>query len=345
MVPTIATAALMTAVALVEGDGGKAPDWVQLLPAGPLIEARDGRSFRFTNPQTVLDHFARRKLDLAIDYEHAQDSDATGDGQPAPAAGWISALEMRSGAIWGRVEWTAKAAAMITSREYRFLSPSFLYDEDQNEIVGLLGAGLVNRPAFHMQALARTAVSQTQSSQETSMSTTRIAAALDLVEAASEDQIVGAIDRLKKEVASIQETAGKVDTAKYVPRADYDELKAAADKATARTRELEDAARDTQIAALLDEHAEKVPPAARDHYTAMAREDGGLERLKGLLEVMPALAKSEQLKGKDMPKSGDGPSPTDLATAATQYVTKMAASGVTVSYADAVVHVSQEQSN
>lgn len=197
MVPTIATAALMTAVALVEGDGGKAPDWVQLLPAGPLIEARDGRSFRFTNPQTVLDHFARRKLDLAIDYEHAQDSEATKDGRPAPAAGWISALEMRSGAIWGRVEWTAKAAAMITTREYRFLSPSFLYDEDQNEIVGLLGAGLVNRPAFHMQALARAAASQ-----ETPMPNTRITAALKLVDGASEDQIVGAIDKLVQDVAA-----------------------------------------------------------------------------------------------------------------------------------------------
>lgn len=339
MVPTIATAALMTAVALVEGDGGKAPDWVQLLPAGPLIEARDGRNFRFTNPQTVLDHFARRKLDLAIDYEHAQDSDATKDGQPAPAAGWISALEMRSGAIWGRVEWTAKAAAMIATKEYRFLSPSFLYDEDEQEIVGLLGAGLVNRPAFHMQALARAAAAQTQSSQETSMSN-RIAKALDLIDGASEDQMIGAIDKLRKDVAS----AVAVDTAKYVPRADYDELKAAADKATARVTELEGAARDTQIAALLDEHAEKVPPAARDHYTAMAREEGGLERLKGLLEVMPTLAKSEQLKGKDVPKSGDGPSATELATAATQHVKDMADKGVTVSYADAVVHVSQEQS-
>lgn len=61
---------------------------------------------------------------MVIDYEHQTDHTSE-NGQPAPAAGWIRELDVRGGALWGRVEWTAKAAASIAAREYRYISPTF----------------------------------------------------------------------------------------------------------------------------------------------------------------------------------------------------------------------------
>ncbi|MBQ2260398.1 MAG: hypothetical protein II336_03415 [Loktanella sp.] len=45
------------------------PEWVHLLPAGQ-IEARDGRTFNFSNPDVVLAAFHAGDIDLPIDYQH-----------------------------------------------------------------------------------------------------------------------------------------------------------------------------------------------------------------------------------------------------------------------------------
>lgn len=60
-----------------------------------------------------------------------------------PAAGWIKELQSRPDGIWGRVLWTALLREMIAAKEYRFLSPTILYDAKTREIVGIKGAGLV----------------------------------------------------------------------------------------------------------------------------------------------------------------------------------------------------------
>jgi phage I-like protein len=62
---------------------------------------------------------------------------------------------VRDSGLWGRAEWTARAREMIAAREYRFISPTFNYEEATKRVVKLLGAGLVHRPALHLTALAR----------------------------------------------------------------------------------------------------------------------------------------------------------------------------------------------
>jgi phage I-like protein len=57
-------------------------------------------------------------------------------------------------ACWGRAEWTATAREMIANREYRYLSPSFLFHAATGAIVRLKGAGLVHNPNLHLAALA-----------------------------------------------------------------------------------------------------------------------------------------------------------------------------------------------
>ncbi|MDP2739894.1 MAG: phage protease [Pseudorhodobacter sp.] len=134
--------------------GGDAPEWVHLFPEGHMT-GRDGREFDLADPGALLLAFQSGGVDLPIDYEHQNDRPETRANGPVPAAGWIKELKLAAGGLWGRVEWTATAREMIGNREYRFISPSFLYHPKTKAIVKLKGAGLVHNPNLHLTALAR----------------------------------------------------------------------------------------------------------------------------------------------------------------------------------------------
>ena len=132
-----------------------APEWIELLPAG-VFYGRDGRGpFRLDDPAAVIDSTTAMQMNagLPIDYDHATDFGAP-EGRPAPAAGWIRELEVRDGAVWGRVEWTARAANSIVAREYRYVSPVFQFDPRDGSVTRLLRAGLTNNPNLHLTAIA-----------------------------------------------------------------------------------------------------------------------------------------------------------------------------------------------
>ena len=129
-----------------------APDWIELLPAGPDIQGRDGRKWRLNNPQSLVDAFNQRALPLVVDYEHSTEINAANGGE-APAAGWVENLEVRNdGSVWGKVEWTQKASNSILSKEYRFISPAFNHIKD-GEITRLSSAALTNKPNLDLTAL------------------------------------------------------------------------------------------------------------------------------------------------------------------------------------------------
>ena len=131
--------------------------WVQLFPAAGEITARDGRKWRLSNPEAVIaaTRALHGKKPVAVDYDHQLIHAAT-NGQPAPAAGWITDLEARKDGIWGLIEWTAKAAAHLAAREYRYISPYFYSYRETGEISRIVNAGLTNDPALEMTALANT---------------------------------------------------------------------------------------------------------------------------------------------------------------------------------------------
>ena len=154
----------MTGLALATCDlalpPGRAPEWVQLFPHDGQIKGRDGRAWELMDPSGLVLAFQSGGIDLPVDYEHQNDNpDAKAKG-PIPAAGWIKELRSDAGGVWGRVEWTATAAEMIGRKEYRYISPSFLFHPKTRQIVQLKGAGLVHNPNLYLTALA---------SQETAM--------------------------------------------------------------------------------------------------------------------------------------------------------------------------------
>ena len=119
--------AKLTTSHLIDLSAAPVPEWVELLPAGEF-SGRDGRGPYVADTAQILAAFTAGAIPLPIDYEH-QSLLAEDNGQPAPAAGWITEFDVRDRALWGHVEWTDRAAAHIAAREYRFLSPVFCYEQ------------------------------------------------------------------------------------------------------------------------------------------------------------------------------------------------------------------------
>lgn len=353
-----------TATAIFQTDlassGKAAPEWIELFPAGPNIEARDGRKWTL-DPQRVIAAFEANNGPLAIDYEHGQHHLAR-QGKPAPAAGWITALENRNGGIWGRVEWVAAAAKLITERAYRFISPDFDHAKD-GQILRLNGAGLVNRPALAMTALA-----QFNPEQETSM-LKAIAQALGLAEDATEAAILSAISTRDGErkalcqALKIEEKGEHTAVIAAIAKLQEDTATALAavktngrdEEATTLRTELaetktalaqlqeKDRSRDIDLALDTAQKAGKITPASRESYRAMCSMEGGLDKFYALVETLPQVIAPSELDGKVPATEGEGSlDPTALANEARKYVNEQAALGVAVSITDAVNHVKEK---
>ncbi|WP_321334891.1 phage protease [Breoghania sp.] len=294
------TATTILNIELAAIQTGQAPEWVELFPAGPDIAARDGRRFTLPDPAAVIAAFHENKGPLAIDYEHAQAHRAP-KGEEAPAAGWIADMEIRDGAVWGKVEWTERAADMVAAREYRFLSPEFLHDK-AGRVHAIVGAGLVNRPAFVMTALSRQEDTDHPTPKETKMDLTALCRTLGLDTGASLDQILAAVDRLKEDKTTALAAAEKPDLERFVPRADYDAQKTKAEEATTalaafkadQTKADADAAIEAAV------KAGKIAPASRDHYRALCARDGGLDDFKKLVGTLPVIGDPSDL-GEQQP--------------------------------------------
>ncbi len=165
--------------------GERAPEWIELLPTGPDIKGRDGRSWRLSNPENVADAFRLQAISLVIDYEHSTELSAP-KGEEAPAAGWVENVEVRDdGSVWGQVDWTPKANNSIVNKEYRFISPAFHHTKD-GEIIKISSIALTNKPNLILTAL--------NSQQEWS----EVATALGIDSISSPQDILNALNREKK---------------------------------------------------------------------------------------------------------------------------------------------------
>lgn len=138
-----AAIALCAAVAL-PAFGNDVPQWVHLLPAGQ-VRTVDGRGPYIVSDMAALASASLKAgQKLPIDENHATDKGAV-LGLPAPARGWIVALECRESGLWGKVEWTAPGRQLMVDKAYVGISPAVLHTKD-NRVVGVLRASLTNTP-------------------------------------------------------------------------------------------------------------------------------------------------------------------------------------------------------
>lgn len=171
-------------------DAAEAPEWVHLLPAGGTVTTRDGRG-----PYTVADlaALAAESLPagerLVLDENHSTDL-AAPEGRPAPAMGWIVALEARADGLWGLVEWTDDGRALVASKKYRAISPVLKIGAKTNRVEAFLRASLVNTPNIR-------GLETLHSTKESTMDLlARLRTALGLADTVSEDTLVAAVTSL-----------------------------------------------------------------------------------------------------------------------------------------------------
>jgi hypothetical protein len=123
--------------------------WIQLAKAGSFVSNRYGK-FAITTDDLRMMAANFRPAVTPIDYDHLGiEPKRPGDGI---AAGWLQTVEVRDdgNTLWGLVEWTDEAAKRIASREYKFVSPSFIkgHTDQTGQKIGtkLVAAALTNFP-------------------------------------------------------------------------------------------------------------------------------------------------------------------------------------------------------
>lgn len=184
------TAAVYTPVLAADG---KPKEWLLLFPIGDVV-TNDNR--RWTIPDRAwadkLVAASRKRAggrELPFDYDHQTVFSAVpGVGGTAKASGWFKGLEVREDGIYVRPEWTRSAATAIDDKEYRYISPTFV-DDDQGRVACIWGAALTNTPALDLGAVAS---SDLDLNRDTNM-LKEIAAALGLPETASQADVLAAI--------------------------------------------------------------------------------------------------------------------------------------------------------
>jgi phage I-like protein len=242
------------------------PSSIMLLPLGAML-LRDGRSFTVGDATAIVAATLARmgSAKMVVDYEH-QSLNAPKNGQPAPAAGWIKTVELRDDGIYGEVEWTQQAAALLASKQYRYISPVFSYDENGN-VTCIINAALTNNPAIDMRAAASALLdanadnhNQTESNNMNTLKE-RLLAASALPADATDDVLV-------QHVAAIAAAAAQPDPAKFVPLAVHDAV--AKELAALQTAVTEDKARAAVASALTEG---KITPAQKVWAEDYAKKD------------------------------------------------------------------------
>ncbi len=275
-------------VAVAMNADGKVPDWIELLPAGPVITGRSGKSWPLTNPQALIETFKARGMALPLDFEHASEIKAS-KGEPAPAAAWIEELAVRDGgSIWGRIDWNMSGRAAVEAREYRYISPVFMHRKDSGEIFRLVSAALTNQPELRLMALNREEdpIVEPEDLKD-------IAKALGLGEDAGKDDVVKAINSQAASLTDAQKAAKAAPALdQFVPRETYDKALNRAVTAEGKLTEQETVSRDTAITAAIDAAltAGKITPATKDYYTQSCRAAGGLEAFQKFVGDAPEIA-------------------------------------------------------
>lgn len=263
------------------------PEWVEVLPPGPSVQGRDGRTWTY-EPGAVMAATLAHGVDLPFDYLHATELKAP-QGEEAPAAGWVREYRLNErGALEARVEWTARARTAIAAREYRYVSPVFLYGDQDGRIHRFSSFGLTNKPNLAIKALN---AEQTPPTPEVPMALAAILAALGLPATATEQQAVAAVSTLKSDLQVAQNSERGPSLDKYVPRADFDHALQRAQNAEQqlkqRDQEQLQVAINAEIEAALK--AGKITPATQAYHVAQCQQEGGLERFREFVKAAPSI--------------------------------------------------------
>lgn len=312
---------------------------VQLTPAGDF-KPDDGRELPVDAwhidaaiANKVIARFGAKRNPRVLDYEH-QTLKKEENGQPAPAAGWITQLQWEDGqGLFGMVHLNARARASIEAGEYRYISPVFTYDRRTGDVLDIQMAALTNTPAIDgMQPLELRAAAtfgiHSQEEEPMNKLLAAVVAALALAATTDEDAAVAALnahfkadplagvrkalgvaDDAKPEaiVAACSAIKTKADTAtadpaKFVPIASFESLKTELAALTSKVR-------DDDVAQLVETGLAdgRLLPAQKDWATSLGKKDvAALTAYLDSAQPIAALTRS-QTHGKPPEKTDANP--------------------------------------
>ena len=315
------------------------PDWIPLLPDERHIKARDGREFLNTDPDGLIQRFRENGAHLPIDRNHSE-FDWMSTQADQRSAGWIVEMEKRGTfAIWGKVEWTEEGAADVRGKYFRYISPAFHVtytpvgpeeDELPDTITRIVNASIVNLPALRMPGLTAetiAAINKASSTHHTStpagipgqptttdkdktMNLAALISLLGLTSTASEADVMAEIASNKKKADAPPPTA---DLSEFVPRADYDALKARTEEleaAEVKRQELaqvaEEKRRVEKTEELLDRalKEKKITPASVDYHRQCCSTAEGLKNFEEFIGTAAPVMTQANLDRAQPP--GDG---------------------------------------
>lgn len=277
-------------------EDGSAPEWLELIPAG-ILEGRDGRGWVNDKPEDVVAAFNSNKAPVPVDWEHAVET--TPPGTPVPKAAWIEELKIQDGSIHGHFVWTERGMNSIQSRDYRFISPVFMFRRDNHRVVKITSAALTDDPNLHLKAI------NSYKEQQPMKLAQAIVMALGLKDDATEEQAVTAIDQLNTNLETAKNSADKNPSyEKYVPRQELNDALERAKNSQDELQSLKDAQHETEVEGVLDSFSKQYPPAKREHYKAMCSQEGGIDLFKNIMDGAPEIAGDTNLNNKDVPKTG-----------------------------------------
>lgn len=195
---------------------GGAPEEIQVIPYGEKIKTPKGEfTMDEESAAAVMGAFAAQKNQMVIDYEHQ-----TLSGMEAPAAGWITKLINKGkDGIWAAVEWTEKARRYLLNKEYKYVSPVFSKRISDNRVLRLINVALTNQPNIDgMVPLVNRAGYFDNEKKEDNTMFKELLKLLGLAEAATEQDAIAAINKLKEPVKiiankSILDALGLAETA------------------------------------------------------------------------------------------------------------------------------------
>ena len=158
-------------------------EYLVLIPEG-IFHGIDGRPYDAPHWNLTPERGAQivatlnqRSIDMVVDYEHAT-LGVQKSGKPAPASGWLKSGGFQYikgvGVCSAQFEWTEKATGYISSEEYKYLSPVFIYDKT-GEVQQLLHVALTNTPNLdqlpeaRLAAAAQDFLSQNSQQQDSTM--------------------------------------------------------------------------------------------------------------------------------------------------------------------------------
>ena len=267
------------------------PKWILLLPSGKVV-GRDKREWKNDDPDAVISAFNKGGIPLPFDVEHATELRAP-KGKPAPAAGWLTAMENRNGEIWGKAEWNETGANAIKNKEYRFYSPAFLFNKNKR-IVSFTSFGLTNKPNLDVSALNRTHIGDFMDK--------KITEALGLTDEASDDAVFTAINQAKANLDEMTALAQNPPKDKFIPITEYQTALNRAESAENKIQEIEKAAKEAAVVAAVDSAcaAGKIFPAEKEDWLGMCRQMG-MDKFAERMKSRPVLVPPSGLDGKTLP--------------------------------------------